>query len=1710
MTRGHFLSNCLSIKLRFLKGPFRTNRLSSTLFVLGCILVGLPLNAWAANLPFGQVQTDTISSAAQTNSYTFSANAGDIVDLTTVTTSGNLSPTIRLYNPDGTQLSSATCCGSTIEMVTNKLPATGTYTVLVADYNRTNTGNYVIYAQRTNNPAGAVALLFGGQPQTGTISSAAQSNSYIFSGSASDVIDLTTVTTSGNLSPTIRLYNPDGTQLSSATCCGSTIEMNNAKLPATGTYTVFVVDYYHTNTGNYKLSSLCFGVCTSTSPPPPPPPTCQIGLTPSRAAVGVNGGANSLNIGLSTSTCAWTATSNASWVTFPGASSGTGNGALNFSVASNASSGLSRVGTVTVSTTGSQATFTVTESGAACTFALTQASQAFSSTGGAGTANVVAAGGCTWTASAASAPFVTITSGSSGSGDGPVNFTVAANPSSTARTGTLTIAGQSYTVTQAGTAVTTACTASVPTIPTVALEGRTEVLGALLLSCTGLTGALTSDILLTLNTNVSNALLSASATDAILTVNGANPLNGQISGYNSLRWLGVTLIPASGNASLRITGVRADASLLGSPASLQASAITGLVSFNGQTPVPVTGSQQTMANAAVSLNFVKQQASPATGGAQTTIPLVYQEARPTAFQAGTAATRLRMVLSNVPGTVQVYAPVFPMEGATHAQLFSADATGFGGSAMTGTLMAGTAYQQLTVTGGVATATWVVLSADPAVAESFTFPLLVMNAATSDLNAIQVAASLGPVSAVSVASASVGVPYSVLLANPLSGGGPYTWSVTAGALPNGLTLNPSTGAVSGTPTSPGTFSFTVYVTNNSVSFPQSTTQSFTIAVAPLPRYRDFSAPQNLVNLRITTTSQGTGSCSLTSGHSSQGSLTAKAASATAASPHAVVVNSNVTFTNQLVNDTSDPAQTATNVIIRDNLPSGLTLTGCAATGGASCSSSGNQVMVNYGTLAPGQCVNVTVVAQVGPVPNGTVLENPVSAAGDQVNADLSASTASSSIVVTAPVGPPASVAPSGGTPQSTAVGTAFPTALQVSVSDSNGNPVGGVTVNFTAPATGASAVLSSATAVTNASGVASVMAMANSTAGSYVVTASVAGLAAPASFSLTNNPAGGVTNLALGKSATQSSTLAGYASAAASSAIDGNTDGLFFDNSVTATLADVNAWWQVDLGSSATLNSIAIWNRTDCCGSRLNDYWVFVSNTPFLATDTPTTLQLRAGTFSSHQTTAPSPSATIALPGGTQGRYVRVQLTGTNNLSLAEVQVFGPMNTVLVDLAQGQPASQSSTLAGTPSAGAAADGNTDGSFADGSVTATNADTNAWWQVDLGASATIASVVVWNRTDCCGSRLGDYWVFVSNTPFNATDTPASLQNRAGTFASHQTTAPNPSASIIVGGAGRYVRVQLTGANYLSLAEVQVLGAAAASSNVAMGKSATQSSTLPGTPSAGAAVDGNTDGAFGDGSVTATNLDTNAWWQVDLGASTTVNSVAVWNRTDCCGSRLNDYWVFVSNTPFLATDTPATLQGRAGTFSSHQTNAPSPSTSIAVGAQGRYVRVQLTGANYLSLAEVQVFGIPPAASDVAVGQAATESSTLAGTPSAGVAVDGNTDGVFGHGSVTATNLDTNAWWQVDLGGSFNVSSVVVWNRTDCCGSRLNDYWVFVSNTPFLATDTPATLQNRAGTFGSHQTAAPNPSTSISVSAPGRYVRVQLTGANYLSLAEVQVIGQ
>ena len=86
-----------------------------------------------------------------------------------------------------------------------------------------------------------------------------------------------------------------------------------------------------------------------------------------------------------------------------------------------------------------------------------------------------------------------------------------------------------------------------------------------------------------------------------------------------------------------------------------------------------------------------------------------------------------------------------------------------------------------------------------------------------------------ISTVTLSDGITGQPYSQTLA-ATDGASPYSWSITSGALPIGLTLNTSTGEISGAPTAAGTTNFTVQVTD-SITVTDSQSLSITI-VDPL--------------------------------------------------------------------------------------------------------------------------------------------------------------------------------------------------------------------------------------------------------------------------------------------------------------------------------------------------------------------------------------------------------------------------------------------------------------------------------------------------------------------------------------------------------------------------------------------------------------------------------------------------------------------------------------------------------------------------------------------------------------------------------------------------------------------------------------------------------------------------------------------------------------
>jgi YD repeat-containing protein len=173
------------------------------------------------------------------------------------------------------------------------------------------------------------------------------------------------------------------------------------------------------------------------------PVSCTSSISPASAAIG-SGGLSGSTVAV-TSSCAWTAASNAAWITVTAGASGSGSGTVTYGVAANPSTA-QRSGTMTIA----GQTFAVTQDGAAaCSYSITPASNQHGSAGGGGNVNVTTSPGCAWTASPGVA-WLHVTSGGAGSGSGSLSYSVDANPSSSARSGTITVAGQTFTAFQAG------------------------------------------------------------------------------------------------------------------------------------------------------------------------------------------------------------------------------------------------------------------------------------------------------------------------------------------------------------------------------------------------------------------------------------------------------------------------------------------------------------------------------------------------------------------------------------------------------------------------------------------------------------------------------------------------------------------------------------------------------------------------------------------------------------------------------------------------------------------------------------------------------------------------------------------------------------------------------------------------------------------------------------------------------------------------------------------------------------------------------------------------------------------------------------------------------------------------------------------------------------------------------------------------------------
>ena len=263
-----------------------------------------------------------------------------------------------------------------------------------------------------------------------------------------------------------------------------------------------------------------------------------------------------------------------------------------------------------------------------------------------------------------------------------------------------------------------------------------------------------------------------------------------------------------------------------------------------------------------------------------------------------------------------------------------------------------------------------------------------------------------------------------------------------------------------------------------------------------------------------------------------------------------------------------------------------------------------------------------------------------------------------------------------------------------------------------------------------------------------------------------------------------------------------------------------------------------------------------------------------------------------------------------------------------------------------------------------------------------------------------------------------------------------------------------------------------------NLSLGKETQQSSTKA-SGNSSLAVDGIlTGGDPWKGEIQHTQNEAQPWWQVDLGQVSQVSEIHLFNRTNCCQDRLRDFVILLSESAFPANASLDQLLATPSIEAIPYDGEGQPTYIFPMETKARFVRVQLRGQRSLHMAEVAVLGCIPndneapitpeeptppveesptpdcqGSTNLAFGKTSQQSSTKAsGDPS--LAVDGIlTGGDPWKGEIQHTQNQAQPWWQVDLGQVSQLSEILIYNRTNCCQERLQNFVVLLSAQAFPA---------------------------------------------------------
>jgi hypothetical protein len=211
---------------------------------------GVPLVAECPRaLLFGQTATCAIEAGEESDSYTLDLVANDQVQLRLVRVSGALAPSLSLADSTGNTVCNA-ADNQFVLIEVCAITTSGQHTLTVSDARQEQTGAYRLFAQRLNQAGLAQPLAFG-VVTNGAIGAVGDLASFSIDGTINDQLLLRVVKSAGAFAPLVTVVDPNGRMVCRES--NDTLAALTCALTESGSYSVFVDDYYRRSTGTYRV-----------------------------------------------------------------------------------------------------------------------------------------------------------------------------------------------------------------------------------------------------------------------------------------------------------------------------------------------------------------------------------------------------------------------------------------------------------------------------------------------------------------------------------------------------------------------------------------------------------------------------------------------------------------------------------------------------------------------------------------------------------------------------------------------------------------------------------------------------------------------------------------------------------------------------------------------------------------------------------------------------------------------------------------------------------------------------------------------------------------------------------------------------------------------------------------------------------------------------------------------------------------------------------------------------------------------------------------------------------------------------------------------------------------------------------------------------------------------------------------------------------------